>query len=116
MNPPEPQKTAVDQMDSSHPLARQMHFLISRVIKPALPTYPIELVELEAVFSKSVRVNVLVAKKDYVEAEKQARSLIESAAPNDFAALVKKLGDTEHHSHKPRPHVAGGDPAALTDC
>lgn len=35
---------------------------------------------------------------------------------NDFAALVKKLGDTEHHSHKPRPHVAGGDPAALTDC
>ncbi|WP_368664968.1 TIGR02450 family Trp-rich protein [Limnohabitans sp. 2KL-3] len=55
MNPPEPQKTAVDQMDSSHPLARQMHFLISRVIKPALPTYPIELVELEAVFSKATQ-------------------------------------------------------------
>lgn len=35
---------------------------------------------------------------------------------NDFAALVKKLGDTEHHSHKQRPYVAGGDPAALTDC
>lgn len=42
-------------MDSSHPLARQMHFLISRVIKPALPTYPIELVELEAVFSKATQ-------------------------------------------------------------
>lgn len=60
--------------------------------------------ELERV-SKSVRVNVLVAKKDYVEAEKQARSLIELAAPNDFAALApayNALGDCLRAAGKPK--------------
>lgn len=48
-------------------------------------------------------------------ARKELTTQVETLA-TDFAALVKKLGDTEHHSHKPRPNVAGGDPAALTDC
>ena len=34
----------------------------------------------------------------------------------EFADLLKKLGDTQDHSHKPRPPVTGGDGATLTDC
>jgi len=37
------------------PVAKQRHFLVSRVIEPELPTDPIEMVEIEAVFSKAVR-------------------------------------------------------------
>jgi tryptophan-rich hypothetical protein len=37
-------------------VAKQKHFLVSRVIQPELPTDPIEQVELEAVFSKAVQV------------------------------------------------------------
>ncbi len=35
------------------PIAMQKHFLVSQVVKPELPDAPIELVELEAVFSKA---------------------------------------------------------------
>jgi tryptophan-rich hypothetical protein len=38
------------------PLATQKHFLVSRVIKPELPTAPIELVEIESVFSQATQV------------------------------------------------------------
>ncbi len=38
------------------PVAKQKHFLVSRVIQPELPTDPIEMVEIEAVFSKKVQV------------------------------------------------------------
>jgi len=37
-------------------MAKQKHFLVSRVIQPELPTDPIEQVETEAVFSKAVQV------------------------------------------------------------
>jgi hypothetical protein len=37
-------------------VAKQKHFMVSRVIKPVLPTDPIEQVEIEAVFSKAVQV------------------------------------------------------------
>jgi hypothetical protein len=37
-------------------VAKQKHFLVSRVIQPVLPSDPIELVEIEAVFSKAVKV------------------------------------------------------------
>ena len=37
-------------------MAKQKHFLVSRVIKPELPTDPIELVEIESVFSKATRI------------------------------------------------------------
>jgi tryptophan-rich hypothetical protein len=36
-------------------MAKQKHFLVSRVIQPELPTDPIERVEIEAVFSKAVQ-------------------------------------------------------------
>jgi hypothetical protein len=37
-------------------VAKQKHYLVSRVIQPELPTDPIEQVEIEAVFSKAVQV------------------------------------------------------------
>jgi tryptophan-rich hypothetical protein len=37
-------------------VAKQKHFLVSRVIQSELPTDPIERVEIEAVFSKAVQV------------------------------------------------------------
>ena len=36
-------------------MAKQKHFLVSRVIQPEQPTDPIELVEIEALFSKAVQ-------------------------------------------------------------
>ena len=38
------------------PIAKQKHFLVSRVILPELPTDPIESVEIESVFSKATQV------------------------------------------------------------
>jgi tryptophan-rich hypothetical protein len=37
-------------------VAKQKHFLVSRVIQPELPTDPIETVEIEAVFSNATQV------------------------------------------------------------
>jgi tryptophan-rich hypothetical protein len=37
-------------------VAKQKHFLVSRVIQPVLPEDPIELVEIEAVFSKAKQI------------------------------------------------------------
>jgi len=39
-------------------LAKQKHFLVSRVIQPEQPTDPGESLEIDVVFSKAVRVNV----------------------------------------------------------
>jgi hypothetical protein len=36
-------------------VAKQKHFLVSRVIQPELPTDPIEIVETEAVISKALQ-------------------------------------------------------------
>jgi tryptophan-rich hypothetical protein len=35
---------------------KQKHFLVSRVIQPELPTDPIEMVEIESVFSKATQI------------------------------------------------------------
>jgi len=37
-------------------VAKQKHFLVSRVIQPEVATEPIEKVEIEAVFSKATQV------------------------------------------------------------
>jgi hypothetical protein len=37
-------------------VSKQKHFLVSRVIEPDLPSDPIVLVEIKAVFSKAVQV------------------------------------------------------------
>jgi tryptophan-rich hypothetical protein len=55
MNPLNPKKLLLSKWTAVTPLAKQKHFLVSRVIKPELPTDPIELVEIESVFSKATQ-------------------------------------------------------------
>ena len=56
MNPLNPKKLLLSKWTAVTPVAKQKHFLISRVIQPELPTDPIELVEIESVFSKETQV------------------------------------------------------------
>jgi len=56
MNPLNPKKLLLSKWTAVKPVAKQKHFLVSRVIQPELTTDPIELVEIEAVFSKAVLV------------------------------------------------------------
>ena len=55
MNPLNPKKLLLSKWTAVRPVDKQKHFLVSRVIQPALPTDPIELVEIESVFSKSTQ-------------------------------------------------------------
>ncbi|MBY0409971.1 MAG: TIGR02450 family Trp-rich protein [Burkholderiaceae bacterium] len=56
MNPLSPKKLLLTKWTAVTPIEKQKHFLVSRVIKPELPTDPIEWVEIEAVFSKATQV------------------------------------------------------------
>jgi len=56
MNPLNTKKLLLTKCTAVTPQAKQNHFLVSRVIQPELLTDPIELVEIEAVFSKATRV------------------------------------------------------------
>jgi tryptophan-rich hypothetical protein len=51
-----PKKLLLTKWTAVKPVAKQKHFLVSRVIQPELPTDPIEMLEIEAVFSKTVQV------------------------------------------------------------
>jgi tryptophan-rich hypothetical protein len=55
MNALNPKKLLLSKWTAVKPVAKQRHFLVSRVIKPELPTDPIEQVEIEAVFSKATQ-------------------------------------------------------------
>ena len=55
MNTLNPKKLLLTKWTAVTPFAKQKHFLVSRVIKPELPTDPVELVEIESVFSKSTQ-------------------------------------------------------------
>jgi tryptophan-rich hypothetical protein len=56
MNPLNPKKLLLTKWTAVKPIAKQKHFLVSRVIEPDLPTNPIVSVEIEAVFSKATQV------------------------------------------------------------
>ena len=56
MNPLNPKKLLLTKWTAVKPLAKQKHFLVSRVIEPESPTEPVVSVELEAVFSKATQV------------------------------------------------------------
>ena len=56
MNPLNPKKLLLTKWTAVKPVAKQKHFLVSRVIQPDDPTAPIEQVEIESVFSKAVQV------------------------------------------------------------
>ena len=55
MNLLNPKKLLLTKWTAVKPVAKQKHFLISRVIEPEQLTDPIERVEIEAVFSKAVQ-------------------------------------------------------------
>jgi tryptophan-rich hypothetical protein len=56
MNPVNPKKLLLSKWTAVTPVAKQKHFLVCRVIQPELPTDPIEMVEIEAVFSKATQI------------------------------------------------------------
>jgi tryptophan-rich hypothetical protein len=56
MNPLNPKKLLLTKWTAVTPVAKQKHFLISRVIQPELVTDPVVSVEIEAVFSKATQV------------------------------------------------------------
>ena len=55
MNAVHPKKLLLSKWTALRPLARDKHFLVSRVIAPELPATRIDAVEIEAVRSKAVR-------------------------------------------------------------
>ena len=54
-NPLSPKKLLLTKWTAVKPVAKQKHFLISRVIEPEQLTDPVERVEIEAVFSNAVQ-------------------------------------------------------------
>ena len=56
MNSLNPKKLLLSKWTAATPVVKQKHFLVSRVIKPELPTDPIEWVEIESVFSKATQI------------------------------------------------------------
>ncbi len=55
MNPLNPKKLLLTKWTAVTPIAKQKHFLVSRVIQPELVTDPVEFVEIESVFSKATQ-------------------------------------------------------------
>ncbi len=53
MNALHPKKLLLTKWTAVKPIAKNKHFLVSKVIEPELPEVAIEWVELEAVYSKS---------------------------------------------------------------
>ena len=66
MNPLNPKKLLLSKWTAVTPVAKQKHYLVSRVIKTDSPTDPIELVEIESVFSKATQV---IAWRDLQDAD-----------------------------------------------
>lgn len=56
MNPLNPKKLMLSKWTAVTPVAKQKHFLVSKVIEPAQLTDAIEYVEIEAVFSKATQI------------------------------------------------------------
>jgi len=55
LNPLNPKKMLLTKWTAVTPVAKQKHFLVSRVIESEWPTDAIERVEIEAVFSKATQ-------------------------------------------------------------
>ena len=55
MNPVHPKKLLLSKWTATRPVAKQKHFLVSKVVQPDDPDAPIEWIEIEAVHSKAVR-------------------------------------------------------------
>ncbi len=55
MNPLHPKKLLLSKWTAVHPVAREKHFLVAKVILPERQDGQVEWVEVEAVHSKAVR-------------------------------------------------------------
>jgi tryptophan-rich hypothetical protein len=55
MNRISPKKLLLSKWTAVNPVAKQKHFLVSKLILPEDPSQPLELVEIEAVFSKKTK-------------------------------------------------------------
>lgn len=55
MNRISPKKLLLSKWTAVHPIAKQKHFLVSKLIQPEDLSQPIELVEIEAVYSKKTK-------------------------------------------------------------
>jgi tryptophan-rich hypothetical protein len=49
-----PKKLLLSKWTAVHPIAKQKHFLVSKVILPEAPEEKIEFVEIEAIYSKKI--------------------------------------------------------------
>ena len=56
MNPLNPKKLLLTKWTAVKPIAKQKHFLVSRVIQPEFETDSVEFVEIESVFSKATQI------------------------------------------------------------
>ena len=56
MNPLSPKKLLLSKWTAVKPVAKQKHFLLIRVILPAVPDDAIELVEIQSVFSSATQI------------------------------------------------------------
>ena len=56
MNPLHPKKLLMTKWTAVKPVARNKHFIVTKVIQPEPPDTRIQWVEIEAVYSKSARV------------------------------------------------------------
>ena len=50
-----PKKLLLSKWTAAQPIAKQKHFLVTKVITPEDPKEQIEFVEIEAIYSKKVR-------------------------------------------------------------
>lgn len=50
-----PKKLLLSKWTAVKPVARQKHFLVSKIIVPEMPDQPIEFVEIEAIYTKKTR-------------------------------------------------------------
>ena len=50
-----PKKLLLSKWTAVKPVAKQKHFLVSKIIVPEMPDQPIEFVEIEAIYNKKTR-------------------------------------------------------------
>ena len=66
MNPLSPKKLLLSKWTAVQPIAKQKHFLVSKVILPEPPSEKIEFVEIEAVLTQKIS---LIAWRDLMNRE-----------------------------------------------
>lgn len=55
MNRINPKKLLLSKWTAAQPMAKQKHYLVSKVVLPEDPSQPIEWVEIEAVYNKKTK-------------------------------------------------------------